>query len=77
MIAGIFRFLFLRSSFASNVSVYELMFKGVYMEDKCLQSIRDQATVVSEPKTESPTRILCGALSLALSCKVWPGRVLL
>ena len=54
-------------SFASSISEYELMSKTVCVEDRRLQSIRDQAKVVPEPRTKSPTRILRGALSPTLS----------
>ena len=54
-------------SFASSISEYELMSKGVCVEDRRLQSIRDQAKAVPEPRTKSPTRILRGALSPTLS----------
>jgi len=43
------------------------MSKSVCVEDRRLQNIRDQAKVVPEPRTKSPTRILRGALSPTLS----------
>ena len=54
-------------SFASSTSEYELMSKGAPLEDRRLQSIRDQVKVVPEPRTKSPTRILRGALNPTLS----------
>ena len=54
-------------SFASSISEYDLISKNVCVEDRRLQSIRDQAKVVPEPRAKSPTRILRGALSPTLS----------
>lgn len=54
-------------SFVSNTSEYDLASKGVCAEDKRLQSIRDKATTLPEPRTKSPTRIFRGALTPTLS----------
>ena len=54
-------------SFASSTSEYQPLSKTACVEDKRLQSIRDQAKIPSEPRTKSPTRVLRGALSPALS----------
>jgi len=54
-------------SFASSLSEYDLLSRGICVEDRRLQSIRDQAKVVQEPRTKSPTRILRGARSPTLS----------
>ena len=54
-------------SFASSISEYGPMSRTACMEDKRLQSIRDQAKTPSEPGTRSPTRVLRGALSPTLS----------
>jgi hypothetical protein len=52
-------------SFASS-SDYDLLSKNVSVEDKRLQSIREQAQIPSEPRTKSPTRTLRGALNPTL-----------
>ena len=54
-------------SFASSISEYEPLPRVACVEDKRLQSIREQAKLPSEPRTKSPTRVLRGALSPTLS----------
>ena len=52
-------------SFVSSTSEHEPAPKGYCAEDRRLQSIRDKAALLPEPRTRSPTRIFRGALSPA------------
>lgn len=53
-------------SFASGAD-YDFVSKQASVEDRRLQSIRDQAKIPSEPRTKSPTRALRGALNTSPS----------